>query len=692
MPARPRCGCRARQRAPARAARPGGGARQHPGCDAAQALRSRDRSPVPRSAGRPAAGGGAAARAGAVHHRHARLRRVLPDRRRGLRPDPWAGGPGRGPRVRRGQPGQPPARHLRGRPDPAPPADGTVPHPAPGPAARHRHRRRVRPTDRGLPVDPGPVRSRAGDLRLDDGHLPGPARGPGRRRGAGSAAGRDRHDREVVPAHPGQGRASRAGRAARTACLRADLEPSRPALRPGGAARRVAPARRAAPLRGGALGRRAARSHPGRSQLARVPDEPVRQGRCRGRRSAQARRARYPDAVRDGLRAGRSGPGGRGRRCQRGWASGRCRLPRTRHRADRAGCRPVRRRSHLPDDPHRAHPRLLPDRVTRATRTGRQVRSRDLRRPDHRHLAVPARAGEVRHGHPVPAGPAEVGRAVLPGPPAGTCAARDLRGGGVPRAGAAAGLGHHRLRAGPGRRGPPGDGLAAGSARGRAVVATPGAGQRLRPDRRRPDLGGAHGVRLVRFLQGARRGVRRAHLPLGLAQDPSPGGVPGRGAHPRPRDVPQAADPGRRPQPRYRGPAAGREHLRRDLPGRAGRAGGAGGADRAGEASSGPGPARRPGVRHPGEPGRREGDLRGRAGPGGRRPPLPVVVGLLAPGPGVPAGGRTAGAGGWLRLGLRAGRQPAGPASGRRHPPRPAAADRRAGPVEPVPAAPPVRA
>ena len=50
-----------------------------------------------------------------------------------------------GPRLGRGQPGQLPARHLRGRPDPPRAADGAVPLPAARLAARHRRRRRVRP-------------------------------------------------------------------------------------------------------------------------------------------------------------------------------------------------------------------------------------------------------------------------------------------------------------------------------------------------------------------------------------------------------------------------------------------------------------------------------------------------------------------------------------------------------------------
>ena len=94
---------------------------------------------------------------------------------------------------------------------------------------------------------------------------------------------------------------------------------------------------------------------------------------------------------------------------------------------------------------------------------------------------------------------------------------------------------------------------------------------RLRPGRRRPDLGGAQGVRVVRVLQGARGGLRPADLPLGVAQDPPPGRVPRRGADPRPGHVPQAAHPRRRPQPRHRRARARRQRLHRQLPHRAAR-------------------------------------------------------------------------------------------------------------------------
>ena len=189
--------------------RPGGGRAG----DAAAALRGRA---GPAGDGRHPRGA-APARRRARGHRAARLPVVLPHRRRRRRPDPRHGGAGRGPRLGRRQPGQLPARHLRGRPDPARPADGAVPLAAARGAARRRHRRRVGPAYRGLRADPRPVRRRAGRLRLDDGHLPGAARDPRRRRRPGHAAGRDRPDRQGVPAHPGPRRARGAARAARAA-------------------------------------------------------------------------------------------------------------------------------------------------------------------------------------------------------------------------------------------------------------------------------------------------------------------------------------------------------------------------------------------------------------------------------------------------------------------------------------------
>ena len=122
--------------------RPADHPRRHRGRRAAPgALRGRDRRPLRLGS---QGGGLEAARRRAGDDPRARLRVVLPHRRRRHRPDPRDGGALRGPRLGRGQPGQLPARRLRGRPDPAPPADGAVPLAAARGAARHRRRRGVR--------------------------------------------------------------------------------------------------------------------------------------------------------------------------------------------------------------------------------------------------------------------------------------------------------------------------------------------------------------------------------------------------------------------------------------------------------------------------------------------------------------------------------------------------------------------
>ena len=93
-------------------------------------------------------------------------------------------------------------------------------------------------------------------------------------------------------------------------------------------------------------------------------------------------------------------------------------------------------------------------------------------------------------------------------------------------------------------------------------------------------------------------------------------------------------------------------------------------------------------LRHPAGARRREGHLRRRGRPDRRRPALPLAHRLLAPGVGVPAGGRAAGAGRRLRLplrlrGARPRGRPADPPPQAGDPARPAAADRGARPVEP---------
>ena len=512
---------------------------------AARPLRGGGRRPVRLGA---AAGDLEAARRRARAGPGPGLRLLLPHRRRHHRPGPRDGGALRRPRLGRGQPGHLPARHLRGRPDPPRPADGAVPLPAARRPARHRRRRRVGPAPGGLRGDPRPLRRRAVRVRLDDGHLPRAARRARRRRGARHASRRDRRDRQGVPAHPGPRRPGRAARAARAAGRRAGRARPRPDVPARRAARRAAAPHRRAPLRGAALRRHPARPDPGGGQLRRLPDEPVRQGRRRGPRPAQARRPRHPDAVRDG-------PRGRGDQAGR----------RGRGRPRRRGAGAVRRPRDLRDDQQRPHARGLPDRVAGAARAGRQVRHRDLLAGDHRHLAVPSGAGQERHDHPLPRGQAGLARGDLPAPRPAPDPRGDLRRRGLPRAGD---RDHRPLRADRlrrGRRAAPGARRRRGDGRDQGLVLPAGAGPRLPAPGGGAGVGGAGGLRLVRLLQGPRGGVRAPDLPVGLAQDPLDGPLPRRRAHPRPRHVPQAADPRGRPPARRHDPRPRRQPQREEL-------------------------------------------------------------------------------------------------------------------------------
>ena len=105
------------------------------------------------------------------------------------------------------------------------------------------------------------------------------------------------------------------------------------------------------------------------------------------------------------------------------------------------------------------------------------------------------------------------------------------------------------------------------------VVLPAGACPWVRPAHRRDGSGRCSCLRVLRVLQGARRCLRAAHLPVGLAQGAPHGQLPRRRPHPRPRHVPQAADPRRRPPVRRHRAAARRQRLRRGLPRRTGRPG-----------------------------------------------------------------------------------------------------------------------
>ena len=75
----------------------------------------------------------------------------------------------------------------------------------------------------------------------------------------------------------------------------------------------------------------------------------------------------------------------------------------------------------------------------------------------------------------------------------------------------------------------------------------------------RAHLGDHRGLRLVRLLQGARGRLRRADVPVGVAEGAPPGRLLRRAAHARPRDVPEAAAARGRAAARGAGAAAGRE-------------------------------------------------------------------------------------------------------------------------------------
>ena len=330
---------------------------------------------------------------------------------------------------------------------------------------------------------------------------------------------------------------------------------------------------------------------------------------------------------------------------------------------------------------------LLPDRVARPARAGRQVGAGDVRGHHHRHLAVPTRPGEERHDHAVPQRQAGLADAAVPprGPPSDPGA--DPGRGGLPRAGDRDDRPVHRLHPRRGRRGPPGARRRRGDGRDQAVVLPAGNGPRLLPPPGRGGVEGPRGVRLVRLLQGPRGRVRAADLPVGLAQGALPGALPGRGPHPRPRDVPQAADPRRRPPVRHRRARARRQRQREDLRGgeaRRVRRAPAGGDGPGPSTATGTGPPRRSRLWDPAGAVGGEGDLRGGGRPGRRGPALPVAHRLLAPRPGLPADRRAARAGRRLRLGLRDRLGAAGRAAPRQgHPSRPAAPGRRPRPAHP---------
>ena len=131
---------------------------------------------------------------------------------------------------------------------------------------------------------------------------------------------------------------------------------------------------------------------------------------------------------------------------------------------------PLRRRGDLRADQPGPDPRGLPDRVAGPARAGRQVRDRDVRRHHHRHLAVPARAGQERHGHAVPRRQAGLERADLPPRRPAADPRADPGRGGLPRAGDRDDRPVRRRQPGRGRREAAGARRPRGDGRDEAVV------------------------------------------------------------------------------------------------------------------------------------------------------------------------------------------------------------------------------
>ena len=270
----------------------------------------RDRPGYP---GRRRAGpaGRAPARRRARHHRPARLRVLLPHRRRRRRPRhaTWAYGSRPAARV-------PAAWSTTCSASPGSTRSGygllmeRFLSPLRACAARHRPRRRVRPTHRGLRADPRALRRRPVRVRLHDGHLPRAPRDPRRRRGA----------RACRPA-----RSTRSPSRSRTSAPATCGTRSRdlPELRPAGSATARLDLLFDLVERLDGLPRHIA-LHPcgvllsDRTLLDRTPVEaswlgfPMSQfdkDDVEDARAAQARRARHPDAVGDGARGRRRSSG-----------------------------------------------------------------------------------------------------------------------------------------------------------------------------------------------------------------------------------------------------------------------------------------------------------------------------------------------------------------------------------------------
>ena len=408
--------------------------------------------------------GAAAARRRAGGHRPARLPVLLPHRRRRRRPHQEHGGAGRGAGLGRRQPGHLPARHLRRRPDPLRAADGALPLPAAPPAARHRHRRRVGPPDRGLRRGSSTASAATGSAcvsMMDTYRVRHAIRDVGA--ALGLPPGEIDAARQGLPAHPGQPGARRAARPARAAGQPAGLEagggtgdldllfdlvdrldglPRHIALHPCGVLLSDATLLDRTPVETSCLG----------FPMSQFDKDDVEE---LGLLKLDVLGIRMQSAIAHAIDE----------------------VARVDGETVDIDAVPRDDPSDLRADPQHPHARHVPDRVARAAGAGRQVRAADVRGPHHRHLAVPARAGEERHGHAVPHGPERLARRRSTRTPTSSSRWRRPRGVVVFHEQVLQVVApDDRLHPGRGRRGAPGAGGEGRPSRGAGLVRAPGAG------------------------------------------------------------------------------------------------------------------------------------------------------------------------------------------------------------------------
>ena len=331
----------------------------------ARARRPRDggapRPPAPRALDDPADG----------------LRGLLPDGRR-HRGRHQVDGDLRGvPGLGRGVARVLPDRDLRRRRAAARPRVRAVHEPDARRAARHRYRRRVGAARGRLRHGPVAPRRRAGRLRRDDRHVPRALGDPRGRQGARPARGRGRHRREGVPPHLGAQHPARASSGCRSSGGSTSRCASSSCCSGSRNASTGSPAHRVASVRDHPRDPRSRGARAARAERERPPDGPGRQGRRRAARLPEARRPRRSDALVDAPRDRRDREDDGGE--------------------DRSRPDPPRRRADVRADPRLRHARVLPDRVPGPARAPAEAPADALGRPDRRHLAVPARTGEVRH-------------------------------------------------------------------------------------------------------------------------------------------------------------------------------------------------------------------------------------------------------------------------------------------------------